>query len=81
MPANMDTAFDAESREKMGLRGLLPPARQDMATQIQRCLIQLRGKKTDLGKHIYLASLRQTNTRLFYAVIMSEPEEVSARSA
>lgn len=71
----MDTAFDADRREKMGLRGLLPPAHQTLATQIQRCLYQMRSKKTDLGKHIYLSTLRQTNTRLFYAVVMSEAEE------
>ncbi|CAO1622504.1 unnamed protein product [Sympodiomycopsis kandeliae] len=73
--SNQDTAFEPERRDQHGLRGLLPPAYQNLATQIQRSLLQLRSKKEPLEKYIYLSSLRQTNTRLFYAVIMSEPEE------
>lgn len=75
LAANQDTAFEPERRDQLGLRGLLPPAYQTLSTQIQRSLQQLRGKSTPLEKYIYLSGLRQTNTRLFYAVIMSEPEE------
>lgn len=70
-----DTAFDLVKRDELGLRGLLPPALQDMDSQIERTLHQLRGKKTELGKNIYLTALRQTNVRLFYATIMRNAEE------
>ena len=43
--------------------------------QIARTLHQLRSKKTDLGKYIFLTALRQTNVRLFYATIMQNAEE------
>lgn len=75
--ANQDTAFAQDKKEQLGLRGLLPPSPQPLSLQIQRCLHQLRSKKTPLGKHIYLAALRQTNTRLFYAILMANGEEVS----
>lgn len=78
LTANQDTAFDPDRRDQLGLRGLLPPAHQTLATQVHRSLLQLRSKKTDLGKYIFLSGIRQTNVRLFYAVIMSEPEEVSS---
>lgn len=70
-----DTAFDLAKRDELGLRGLLPPALQNMEDQIERTLHQLRGKKTELGKNIYLTALRQTNVRLFYATIMRNAEE------
>lgn len=70
-----DTAFAEEKRTELGLRGLLPPSRQSLNTQLQRTLHQLRSKKTDLGKYIFLSALRQTNVRLFYATIMQNAEE------
>ncbi|PWN19733.1 hypothetical protein BCV69DRAFT_250390 [Microstroma glucosiphilum] len=73
--ANQDTAFAQDKKEQLGLRGLLPPTAQPLSLQIQRCLHQLRSKQTPLGKHIYLAALRQTNTRLFYAILMANGEE------
>ncbi|UZJ57173.1 hypothetical protein CBS101457_006493 [Exobasidium rhododendri] len=70
-----DTAFSNEKRKELGLRGLLPPGHQTMDLQIERTLYQMRVKKTDLGKYIFLTSLRQTNVRLFYALIMRYGEE------
>lgn len=70
-----DTAFDTEKRDELGLRGLLPPALQNMDLQVERTLHQMRGKKTALGKNIFLTALRQTNVRLFYAMVMRNAEE------
>ncbi|PWN91970.1 hypothetical protein FA10DRAFT_292735 [Acaromyces ingoldii] len=70
-----DTAFDQARRDKLGLRGLLPPGHQSLQTQIERTLVQLRSKKTDLGKYVFLSALRVTNVRLFYAVVMQNAEE------
>lgn len=70
-----DTAFNEQKRDELGLRGLLPPAHQSLTTQIERTLHQLRSKKTDLGKYIFLTALRQNNVRLFYATIMQNAEE------
>ncbi|PWN46717.1 hypothetical protein IE53DRAFT_322453 [Violaceomyces palustris] len=70
-----DTAFSYEKRDQLGLRGLIPPARQNLETQLLRVSNQLRSKATSLEKYVMLASLRQTNTRLFYALIMSNMQE------
>lgn len=43
-----DTAFDQARRDKLGLRGLLPPGHQSLQTQIERTLVQLRSKKVSL---------------------------------
>ncbi|KAK0550374.1 hypothetical protein OC845_002694 [Tilletia horrida] len=71
----LDTAFSFEKRDELGMRGLLPPVQQTLSQQVLRCMTQLRGKKTDLGKYVYLSQLRNTNVRLFYACIMSHTEE------
>ena len=73
---NQDTGFSYERRDQLGLRGLLPPATQSLNTQVQRVLYQLRGKNSPLEKHVFLASLRQTNTRLYYATILAAMEEI-----
>ncbi|SAM62714.1 related to NADP-dependent malic enzyme [Ustilago bromivora] len=73
---NQDTGFTYERRDQLGLRGLLPPAMQSLNTQVLRVLHQLRSKATPLEKHVMLASLRQTNTRLYYATILANKEEI-----
>ena len=73
---NQDTGFSYEKRDQLGLRGLLPPARQSLNTQVMRIVHQLRGKSTPLEKHVFLAALRQTNTRLYYATILANKEEI-----
>ncbi|KAE8268892.1 hypothetical protein A4X09_0g3446 [Tilletia walkeri] len=72
---NADTAFAFEKRDELGMRGLLPPVLESMSQQVLRCMTQLRGKKTDLGKYVYLSQLRNTNVRLFYACLLSHTEE------
>lgn len=73
---NQDTGFSYERRDQLGLRGLLPPAMQSLNTQVLRVLHQLRSKATPLEKHVMLASLRQTNTRLYFATILANKEEI-----
>ena len=70
---NKSTAFTEAEREALGLTGLLPAAVDSEATQIQRVLRQLGQKPTDLERYIGLNALLDTDERLFYAVLMSDP--------
>src|SRR5262249_11239856 len=67
------TAFTAEDREALGLEGLLPAGIDSETTQVQRVLQQLGVKPTDLERYIYLIGLVDTDERLFYKVVMSDP--------
>lgn len=69
------TAFTVEERERMGLRGLLPPTPQTMEQQVDRLHRQLSTWTSPFSKHIELANLRQRNERLFYAYILSNMRE------
>ncbi len=72
---NKGTAFTPDERDSLRLRGLLPPRVFPMEKQLQRALIQLRGKATDLEKYIFLTSLQQRNEMLFFRMLLEHLEE------
>jgi malate dehydrogenase (oxaloacetate-decarboxylating)(NADP+) len=70
---NKSTAFTESEREALGLVGLVPEGIDNEQTQIQRALLQLGQKPTDLEKYVYLSQLQDTDERLFYRLLMSDP--------
>src|SRR5205085_10656252 len=63
---NKGTAFTAEEREALGLRGLLPPDISTLAIQVKRAYIQYERLPDSLSKNIYLTALHDSNEVLFY---------------
>jgi malate dehydrogenase (oxaloacetate-decarboxylating)(NADP+) len=72
---NKGTAFDEEERDALGLRGLLPPRVFPMEQQLERALLQLRAKESDLEKYIFLTALQQRNEMLFFRLLLEHLEE------
>jgi malate dehydrogenase (oxaloacetate-decarboxylating)(NADP+) len=70
---NKSTAFTESEREALGLVGLVPEGIDNEDTQIQRVLLQLGQKPTDLEKYIYLSQLQDADETLFYRLLMSDP--------
>jgi malate dehydrogenase (oxaloacetate-decarboxylating)(NADP+) len=70
---NKETAFTLEEREALGLVGLLPPAVETIDRQVERVLLQLRLKPSDLERYIYLNDLADRDQTLFYRTVMSDP--------
>jgi malate dehydrogenase (oxaloacetate-decarboxylating)(NADP+) len=70
---NKSTAFTDSEKEKLGLIGLLPDVTESEDLQLQRVLLQLGQKNTDLDRYIYLVNLLDHNERLFYRTVMSDP--------
>ena len=70
---NKSTAFTAEEREAFGLVGLVPEGIDTEEIQIQRAMLQLGQKPSDLEKYIYLAALQDADETLFYKVLMTDP--------
>jgi malate dehydrogenase (oxaloacetate-decarboxylating)(NADP+) len=70
---NKETAFTAEERQALGLVGLLPPAVETIDRQVERVLLQVRLKPSDIERYIYLNDLADRDQTLFYRTVMSDP--------
>jgi malate dehydrogenase (oxaloacetate-decarboxylating)(NADP+) len=73
---NKGTAFTEEERDKLGLRGLLPPRPATIQEQIERVMSNYRAKPDDLERYIHLASLLDRNETLFYRLLVDRIEEL-----
>jgi malate dehydrogenase (oxaloacetate-decarboxylating)(NADP+) len=72
---NKSTAFSEAEREALGLVGLVPEGIDNQDTQIQRAMLQLGQKPTDLEKYIFLSQLQDADETLFYRLLMSDPTQ------
>lgn len=73
---NRGTAFTAEQRRRLGLLGLLPPNVESLNEQVQRSYEAYQTKSTDMGRHIFLRSLQDTNETLFYRLLSNHLTEM-----
>ncbi len=70
---NKSTAFTESEKDALGLVGLVPDVIENEDLQLQRVMMQLAQKPTDLERYIYLISLLDHNETLFYRTVMSDP--------
>jgi len=52
------TAFSMDERERLGIRGLVPPRTQEMAKQLLRVKHNLDQCKTPLEKFVFMTALQ-----------------------
>ena len=55
---NKGTAFTEKERDRLQLRGLLPPRILTQEQQIEKVLENFRSKTSDLEKYVYMISFR-----------------------
>src|SRR5271165_3394365 len=70
---NKSTAYADAEKEALGLVGLVPDVTETEDLQLQRVMLQLAQKPTDLERYIYLVNLLDHNETLFYRTLMSDP--------
>ena len=70
---NKSTGYTEAERQALGLVGLVPDVTETIETQLDRVLLQLKDKATDLDRFIYLINLLDLNQTLFYRTLMSDP--------
>jgi hypothetical protein len=63
---NKGLAFSEAERDRLYLRGLLPPAVLSQEVQLERAILNVRSKEDALDRYSYLQSLQGRNERLFY---------------
>ncbi len=74
--SNKSTAFTAEEREALGLRGLLPAHVSSQAQQQKRVMENLRRKTSNLERYILLLTLQGRTERLFYRTLIDHIDEL-----
>ncbi|PHH82056.1 hypothetical protein CDD82_7137 [Ophiocordyceps australis] len=67
---NKGLSFTPEERVSKNLTGLLPHAMESLQTQCARALKMIQTRSTNIDKYLYLSSLKDTNTDLFYRLLM-----------
>jgi len=70
---NKSTAFTEAEKQALGLVGLVPDVTETEELQLQRVMMQLSQKNTDLERYIYLINLLDHDETLFYRTVMSDP--------
>jgi malate dehydrogenase (oxaloacetate-decarboxylating)(NADP+) len=70
---NKSTGYTEAERQALGVVGLVPDVTESIETQLDRVLLQLKSKTTDLDRFIYLINLLDANETLFYRTLMSDP--------
>jgi len=70
---NKSTAFTEAEKQALGLVGLVPDVTETDEIQLQRVMLQLSKKDTDLERYIYLMNLLDHDETLFYRTVMSDP--------
>ena len=74
--ANKGTAFTEAERAEFGLDGLLPPVVESLDQQAARAYGAFGRYEDDLGRHVYLRALQDTNEVLFYRLLIDHVEEM-----
>jgi malate dehydrogenase (oxaloacetate-decarboxylating) len=73
---NKGTAFSEDERKTFGLDGLLPPVVETLDQQSLRAYEAFQAYDNDLGRHINLRALQDTNEILFYRLLLDHVEEM-----
>lgn len=73
---NKGSAFTAEEREALGLRGLFPPHISTQEEQVTRFMRSLQRLPDPLEKYIALNALHDRNEALFFRVIIDHIDEM-----
>jgi malic enzyme len=67
-------AFGHSERDRLGIRGLLPPAVRTIEQQVARCMAHLAELPDPVSQNLYLQDLHNRNETLYHRVLISDIE-------
>jgi malate dehydrogenase (oxaloacetate-decarboxylating)(NADP+) len=71
---NKGTAFDQEERDRLNLRGLLPPVIRTIEQQVVRVMNHIEKEESSEKKNMYLQDLANRNETLYYRALVENIE-------
>eukprot|EP00560_Eucampia_antarctica_P008379 CAMPEP_0197826112 /NCGR_PEP_ID=MMETSP1437-20131217/3096_1 /TAXON_ID=49252 ORGANISM="Eucampia antarctica, Strain CCMP1452" /NCGR_SAMPLE_ID=MMETSP1437 /ASSEMBLY_ACC=CAM_ASM_001096 /LENGTH=611 /DNA_ID=CAMNT_0043426391 /DNA_START=63 /DNA_END=1898 /DNA_ORIENTATION=+ len=74
---NKGTSFKSGERDRLRIRGLLPPRVTNMGTQEARVLDMIRGEDSLIRKNIILEDLHDRNETLYHRILVDHIEEMA----
>lgn len=74
---NRGTGFSFDERERLHLRGLVPPRCQGLKQQIARVMKTFERQRSNLDKYQFLSLLMDRNTVLFYRILVDHFEQLA----
>jgi len=74
---NKGTAFPQNERERLHIRGLLPPSEMSMKVQYERIMKTVRAEPEPFRKWIILSTLQERNMTLFYHCLVNNVAELA----
>lgn len=74
---NKSLAFSESERDRLGLRGLIPPAVRTIEDQVKRVLGHLRAEPSDVQKNLYLQDLHNRNETLYHRLLVEHVSSIS----
>ena len=74
---NKSLAFEYSERDRLGIRGLLPPAVRGIGEQVDRSIRKIRAMKSPIEKNLYLQGLCDRNETCFHRVLVEHIEELA----
>ncbi|KAF4426103.1 malate dehydrogenase (oxaloacetate-decarboxylating)(NADP+) [Fusarium acutatum] len=69
-------AFTPEERASKNLTGLLPHTMESFETQCARAMKMIQTRQTPIDKYLYLSTLKDQNTDLFYRLLIDNIREL-----
>ncbi|RDA93469.1 hypothetical protein CP533_2626 [Ophiocordyceps camponoti-saundersi (nom. inval.)] len=73
---NKGLSFSPEERLERNLTGLLPHAMESLETQCARAMKMIQSRQTNLDKYLYLSTIKDQNTDLFYRLLIDNLREL-----
>lgn len=67
------TGFSESEKDRLGIRGLVPPRVFPMDMQLERIMLNLNQCRDNLEKYVFLSALSDRNLTAFYKVSWRQP--------
>ena len=74
---NKGTAFKAGERDRLRIRGLLPPRRLNMEMQMRRIMENLRSRPSDIEKYLVIEDVHDRNETIYHRLLTTYISELA----